>query len=493
MAEDDAKNALPRLAVEAEAKDLAATSCVAFEEEKDTSLPVKAIVFAQSRSEQCDADGPAASMKSSAGKQKLNKASAATAKTSMAKARAKPSWAVRRNHILHHNRLQELGLESGDNNEDVGAAVNCVICQAAKEPPYTIKEDADNAMDRVCPTNANKAFASHNHEDSRQEDGDKDREEGEQESRQEAIWTARDGTQQDPNASPASNFRGPETSLRTRLVPSESRDSQSTISTDASSLEPEVVDETAEEEPLLLVGEIGRREETYEWLATNLFQFFKEVCLMYDMCSEELEERFAEIGQGFPPHYEYRWAAPLGAPKRKPVRMSGPEYVQHVLGWVEATMNNRLYFPVDENVLFPDDFLDIVQKVYTRIFRVYAILFHHCLQILHEQDAEDFLHKSFRHFMFLVLEYNLVRDREFKAMRAAVDQVKEAYEASLQRPSAHLVDLGHVITAPIDPQVVAILASLCHRNSSANGPSSAATLGVKGTFSTFGAATCTGT
>jgi hypothetical protein len=47
-------------------------------------------------------------------------------------------------------------------------------------------------------------------------------------------------------------------------------------------------------------------------------------------------------GQGFPPGYEYRWA---DARTKTPISVSGPQYVQHVISWVEGEIGNEHLFP----------------------------------------------------------------------------------------------------------------------------------------------------
>lgn len=69
--------------------------------------------------------------------------------------------------------------------------------------------------------------------------------------------------------------------------------------------------------------------------------FFNEVNLIFDIITEiGIEETAA--GQGFPPGFEYRWA---DAKTRTTISCSGPQYVQHVLNWVEGEISNEQLFP----------------------------------------------------------------------------------------------------------------------------------------------------
>ena len=51
----------------------------------------------------------------------------------------------------------------------------------------------------------------------------------------------------------------------------------------------------------------------------------------------------AGVRQGFPPSFEYSWAD--GVKIKKPVDCSGPQYIDHVMSWVEDITNNNAIFP----------------------------------------------------------------------------------------------------------------------------------------------------
>lgn len=69
--------------------------------------------------------------------------------------------------------------------------------------------------------------------------------------------------------------------------------------------------------------------------------FFNEVNLIWDIVNEIGVENVA-VGAGFPPGFEYRWA---DSRNKSPTACSGPQYVQHVISWVEGEINNEQLFP----------------------------------------------------------------------------------------------------------------------------------------------------
>jgi hypothetical protein len=70
--------------------------------------------------------------------------------------------------------------------------------------------------------------------------------------------------------------------------------------------------------------------------------FFQEVHLIWDIICDIGVGEF-QPGKGFPPGFEYRWAE---SKSRSPVVCTGPQYVDNVLRWIEAELNNRQLFPV---------------------------------------------------------------------------------------------------------------------------------------------------
>lgn len=91
--------------------------------------------------------------------------------------------------------------------------------------------------------------------------------------------------------------------------------------------------------------------------------FFNEVSLIWGLiCDVITGEPQAQIGEAFPPGFEYRWAE--GG--KEAVRVSGPQYVSKVLTWVEAELNNTTTFPTIEGKMnyFPFIQYDTIQQTF---------------------------------------------------------------------------------------------------------------------------------
>jgi len=67
--------------------------------------------------------------------------------------------------------------------------------------------------------------------------------------------------------------------------------------------------------------------------------------------------------------YEYHWA---DGSNKKPVKVSAPDYVDHLFQWVQKQLDDETIFPSKIGVPFPKDFDAIVKNIFKRLFRVYA-------------------------------------------------------------------------------------------------------------------------
>lgn len=61
---------------------------------------------------------------------------------------------------------------------------------------------------------------------------------------------------------------------------------------------------------------------------------------------------------------------------KKPTEVSAPAYTALLMEWIEALLDDERVFPVSAGVPFPQDFQAIISKIFRRLFRVYAHIYH---------------------------------------------------------------------------------------------------------------------
>lgn len=168
-------------------------------------------------------------------------------------------------------------------------------------------------------------------------------------------------------------------------------------------------------------------EDKNEWIAANTVDFFNELSLLYGLVSEEAMHTFTSPGEGFPPGFEYRWQAP--GTDAKPIKCSSPEYVDYVMTWVDDQINNEDIFPISENQPFPVNFVTYAKDIYKRMFRIFAIVYHRHFAAIEEMDAAAHLNTCFKHFAFFCFEFDLLDEKETKALQGPLDRMRDEYDS----------------------------------------------------------------
>jgi MOB kinase activator 1 len=83
----------------------------------------------------------------------------------------------------------------------------------------------------------------------------------------------------------------------------------------------------------------------YFFLAVD---FYNELSLMWGIiCDNGIQPMPA--GAGFPPDFQYYWAGGTSSifKSSAPASCSGPQYIEHVMNWVDKEINNDSLFPTN--------------------------------------------------------------------------------------------------------------------------------------------------
>jgi MOB kinase activator 1 len=76
---------------------------------------------------------------------------------------------------------------------------------------------------------------------------------------------------------------------------------------------------------------------------------------------------------------------------------------------------------------FPSTFVNNIRVIFTRIFRMYAIVYTNHFRRLESNGATSHLNTSFKHFICFVWEFDLVKDDELDALRDILQEVRVRY------------------------------------------------------------------
>lgn len=172
---------------------------------------------------------------------------------------------------------------------------------------------------------------------------------------------------------------------------------------------------------------LPKGENLEEWLAVNTVDFFNEISLLYGTVTEFCTIQNCPV-MSAGAKYEYLWAD--GQKIKKPIRMSAPEYVDHLMTWIESQLNNEQIFPLQLGTPFPKNFVSIIKNIFKRLFRVYGHIYHSHFPKVVGLGAEAHLNTCFKHFIYFVDEFNLIDPKELAPLQDLIVSLKEKHESS---------------------------------------------------------------
>ena len=92
--------------------------------------------------------------------------------------------------------------------------------------------------------------------------------------------------------------------------------------------------------------------------------------------------------------------------------------------WVQRQLDDETLFPTQLGVAFPVDFVERVQNIFKRLFRVYAHIYYCHFEKMTSLGAEPHLNTCFKHYMYFVLEFNLIpAPQELAPLQELIDKL----------------------------------------------------------------------
>ncbi|ELK29468.1 Mps one binder kinase activator-like 2A [Myotis davidii] len=226
---------------------------------------------------------------------------------------------------------------------------------------------------------------------------------------------------------------------------------------------------------LKLAVQLPSGEELNDWVAVHVVDFFNRVNLIYGTISDGCTEQSCPIMSGGP-KYEYRWQDEHKF--RKPTALSAPRYMDLLMDWIEVQINNEDIFPTNVVVIkcrhyfcescalhfrttprcyicdqqtngvfnpakeliakldkhqdaeedgnlteekagtpFPKNFLQVVKKILSRLFRVFVHVYIHHFDRIAQMGSEAHVNTCYKHFYYFVKEFGLIDTKELEPLK----------------------------------------------------------------------------
>ncbi|MCJ1227171.1 Mitotic exit network component [Toensbergia leucococca] len=128
---------------------------------------------------------------------------------------------------------------------------------------------------------------------------------------------------------------------------------------------------------------------------------------------EDLNEWLAVNGKPNPlqTKFEYLWQDSENY--KRPTKMPAPEYIEHLMAWVQGNIDNESMFPSRIGVPFPKTFPPLIRQVFKRLYRVYAHIYCHHYPVIVQLGLEPHLNTSFKHYVLFIDEHSLASGKDF--------------------------------------------------------------------------------
>jgi Mob1/phocein family len=76
---------------------------------------------------------------------------------------------------------------------------------------------------------------------------------------------------------------------------------------------------------------------------------------------------------------------------------------------------------------FPDSFLSTAKQIFTRLFRVYAIVYSEHMEVIEDMGAAAHLNTSLTHLLYFCWELDLLRSEEEDVIKCIVESIRQQY------------------------------------------------------------------
>jgi len=160
-------------------------------------------------------------------------------------------------------------------------------------------------------------------------------------------------------------------------------------------------------------------EDLNEWIAMNTIELYNTMNLCYGIVSEFCTESSCpEMTAG--PKVTYRWPDPKR--KEKPLSLPAPEYIERLVVWISEQLDDQTIFP-EHSSDFGRSFLPTVKKILSRMFRVYAHVYHTHWEKVKSLGAEAHINTCFKHFYYFTSEFQLIEEKDLEPLKSLIEKL----------------------------------------------------------------------
>ncbi|KXN68302.1 Mob1/phocein, partial [Conidiobolus coronatus NRRL 28638] len=123
------------------------------------------------------------------------------------------------------------------------------------------------------------------------------------------------------------------------------------------------------------IVKLPKGEDLNEWLAMGAVDFFSQTNMLFSLVFDWCTPLHCPI-MSAGPKYSYYWKDDSKKGNSEPIQVPAPKYVDLLMTWIQAQIDNERLFPTKLGIPFSANFPSVVKVIFKRLHRVYAHLYH---------------------------------------------------------------------------------------------------------------------
>lgn len=149
-----------------------------------------------------------------------------------------------------------------------------------------------------------------------------------------------------------------------------------------------------------------------EWIAVHVIDFYNDVIMLFSVIQYECTSYSCpSMTAG---NYEFMWTD--HDLYKKATRLCAHTYIEYLMNWIIHLIENETIFPIQQDIPFPDNYMDTVRNILKRLLRVYAHIYCQHFQSLHSYELNDQFEFSVTHFIYFVDQFKLVSPYDMRPL-----------------------------------------------------------------------------
>mmetsp|Transcript_106325 Transcript_106325/g.300820 ORF Transcript_106325/g.300820 Transcript_106325/m.300820 type:complete len:225 (+) Transcript_106325:105-779(+) len=155
-----------------------------------------------------------------------------------------------------------------------------------------------------------------------------------------------------------------------------------------------------------------------EWIAAQFLGLYTESALLLEVLEDFCTCDCMCAGKDV----QYTW---MDEATGRSLSLTAVDYTRELTAAIRTLLSNRALVPQD-GTPFPREFRPLATRLLKRLFRLYAHCYIHHFSEFRRFEAEAYLNLCFKHFLFFVLEFDLVSKMDMAPLSTLIKRFESS-------------------------------------------------------------------